>query len=92
MSRRRVAITGIGLVTALGATREATWQRLIAGRCGIRPVTVFDTAGYRSRVAAEVATAPIVGAADAARAPALVAQRSVRRRRRARSPRPTPGC
>ena len=56
---RRVAITGIGLVTALGATREATWQRLVAGECGIRPLTVFDSAGYRSRVAAEVATAPI---------------------------------
>jgi 3-oxoacyl-[acyl-carrier-protein] synthase II len=56
---RRVAITGIGLVTALGATREATWQRLVAGDCGIRPLTVFDSAGYRSRVAAEVETAPI---------------------------------
>jgi 3-oxoacyl-[acyl-carrier-protein] synthase II len=56
---RRVAITGIGLVTALGATREATWQRLVAGDCGIRPLTVFDSTGYRSRVAAEVETAPI---------------------------------
>lgn len=49
-----VAITGIGLVTALGATRESTWRRMLAGDCGIRAMTVFDTEGYRSRVAAEV--------------------------------------
>ena len=53
MSRRRVAITGIGIVSALGATREATWSALLDGGCGMRPVTVFDTEGYRSRVAAE---------------------------------------
>lgn len=51
---RRIAITGIGLVTSLGATREETWQRLTAGECGIRAVTVFGTEGYRSRIAAEV--------------------------------------
>ena len=55
MNRRRVAITGIGLVTGLGASREATWQGLMAGRCAVRPVTAFETEGYRSRVAAEVA-------------------------------------
>jgi 3-oxoacyl-(acyl-carrier-protein) synthase len=51
---RRVVVTGIGLVTALGATREETWRRMLVGECGIRPVSVFDTNGYRSRVAAEV--------------------------------------
>jgi 3-oxoacyl-[acyl-carrier-protein] synthase II len=50
----RVAITGIGLVTALGTTREECWRRMIAGDCGIGATTVFDTQGYRSRVAAEV--------------------------------------
>ncbi len=54
MSRRRVAITGIGLVTALGPTREATWDAMMAGTCGIGPVTLFPTTGYRSRIAAEV--------------------------------------
>lgn len=50
----RIAITGVGLVTALGATREESWRRMLEGECGIRPTTVFDTEGYRSRVAAEV--------------------------------------
>jgi 3-oxoacyl-[acyl-carrier-protein] synthase II len=52
---KRIAITGIGLVTALGATRDETWRRLIGGDCAIGPVTVFETNGYRSRIAAEVA-------------------------------------
>ena len=50
----RVAITGIGLITALGSDRERSWEALVAGQCGIRPVTAFDTEGYRSRIAAEV--------------------------------------
>jgi len=50
----RVAITGIGLVTALGVTREESWRRMLAGECGISATTIFDTEGYRSRVAAEV--------------------------------------
>ena len=60
MTRTRVAITGIGLVTGLGATREDTWEALTAGRCAIRPVTVFETEGYRSRVAAEVPMDPCI--------------------------------
>jgi 3-oxoacyl-[acyl-carrier-protein] synthase II len=59
MTRRRVAITGIGIVSALGVTREATWAGLVSGACGIKPVTVLDTEGYRSRVAAEVSTPDI---------------------------------
>jgi 3-oxoacyl-[acyl-carrier-protein] synthase II len=51
---RRVAITGIGLHSSLGAGREQVWQNLVAGRCGIRQVTLFDPAGYRSRLAAQL--------------------------------------
>ena len=47
-------MTGIGIVSALGATREDTWQQMLDGACGVRPVTVFDVAGYRSQVAGEV--------------------------------------
>lgn len=51
---KRVAITGIGLITGLGVTREQTWRGLTEGQCGVRAVTTFDTEGYRSRVASEV--------------------------------------
>ena len=51
---RRVAVTGVGLATALGGTREESWRRLVEGECGIAPVTIFSTDGYRSRVAAEM--------------------------------------
>jgi 3-oxoacyl-[acyl-carrier-protein] synthase II len=55
----RIAITGIGLVTALGASRDESWRGLLSGECGIRPTTVFDVEGYRSQVAAEVPMADI---------------------------------
>jgi 3-oxoacyl-[acyl-carrier-protein] synthase II len=54
MSKRRVAVTGIGLMSALGITREAVWNGIVEGRCGIANVTLFDTAGYRSQKAAEI--------------------------------------
>lgn len=55
----RVAVTGIGLVTALGTTREESWRRMLNGECGIRATTIFDTEGYRSRVAAQVDVEPL---------------------------------
>jgi 3-oxoacyl-[acyl-carrier-protein] synthase II len=54
-----IAITGIGLITALGTSREETWRGLLAGACGVRPLSVFDSEGFRSRVAAEVDMAPV---------------------------------
>ena len=57
-----IAVTGIGLVTALGATRESSWRAMVEGQCGVRPVSVFDTEGFRSRVAAEVDLSALDGA------------------------------
>jgi 3-oxoacyl-[acyl-carrier-protein] synthase II len=62
VTARRVAITGIGLVTGLGASREETWQGLVEGRCAVGPVTAFETEGYRSRVAAEVCMEKVAAA------------------------------
>jgi 3-oxoacyl-[acyl-carrier-protein] synthase II len=56
---RRVAVTGVGIVSALGITREETWQQMLDGACGVRPVTVFDASGYRSQIAGEVPFAHI---------------------------------
>ncbi len=54
MSALRFVITGAGLVTAVGATRAATFDALARGERGIGPVDLFDTTGQRSRIAAEV--------------------------------------
>ena len=54
--RRRVVITGMGVVTALGMDEAALWQSMLAGRCGIRPLTLFDTAEYRCKNGSEIAT------------------------------------
>ena len=54
MTGRRVAVTGIGLLSALGTTRETVWSGLVDGRCGIDTVTLFDASAYRSQKAAEI--------------------------------------
>jgi 3-oxoacyl-[acyl-carrier-protein] synthase II len=51
---RRVAITGAGVVSALGATAAATWEGIVAGRTGIGPVTLFDTSADRTHTAAQI--------------------------------------
>jgi 3-oxoacyl-[acyl-carrier-protein] synthase II len=52
--KRRVVVTGIGLVSALGVGTEATWEGLCAGRSGVAPITKFDAAAFAARIAAEV--------------------------------------
>jgi beta-ketoacyl-acyl-carrier-protein synthase II len=52
--RRRVAITGLGLVTPVGLDVASTWDALVAGRTGIAPITLFDASGFPVRIAAEV--------------------------------------
>lgn len=51
---RRVVITGLGVVASLGQSPEALWKSVIAGQCGIHPITTFDVSGYDCRFAAEV--------------------------------------
>jgi 3-oxoacyl-[acyl-carrier-protein] synthase II len=51
---RRVAVTGIGIVSPIGIAREGLWQGLLQGRSAVRTVTRFDPAMFRSRNAAEI--------------------------------------
>jgi 3-oxoacyl-[acyl-carrier-protein] synthase II len=50
----RVAITGLGWVTALGRNVRTVWSRLLAGESGIRLITYFDASEYPCKVAAEI--------------------------------------
>jgi 3-oxoacyl-[acyl-carrier-protein] synthase II len=52
--RRRVVVTGIGLVTPLGTGVEKNWTALVAGRSGVGPITRFPVADFPSRIAGEV--------------------------------------
>ena len=58
MNRRRVVVTGMGAVTALGPTLAETWRGLLGAVCGIRPLSLFDPSEYRTRTAAEVESIP----------------------------------
>src|SRR6266436_2670952 len=51
---RRVVITGLGLVTPIGAGRELFWRNLTAGASGIGPVESFDTSAFPVHIGAEV--------------------------------------
>ncbi len=51
---RRVVITGVGLVTALGVGTDATWEGLCAGRSGVSEITGFDTTDFSAKIAAEI--------------------------------------
>ena len=54
MARRRVVITGLGLVSPVGNTVEEGWQNILAGRSGIAHVTKFDTSAFPVQIAGEV--------------------------------------
>jgi 3-oxoacyl-[acyl-carrier-protein] synthase II len=51
--RRRVVVTGVGMVTPLGNDPETTWANLVAGQSGAGPITHFDTTDYAVRFACE---------------------------------------
>ena len=50
----RVIVTGIGLITPVGTGREAAWQGLMAGKCGVDHISAFNAEGFDTRIAAEV--------------------------------------
>ena len=51
---RRVVVTGLGMICAVGNTREEVWRNLLAGKSGVRRITHFDAAQFACQIAAEV--------------------------------------
>ncbi len=54
MSRRRVVVTGLGIVCPVGIGVEPAWRAIVAGQSGIGPITRFDASAFPSRIAGEV--------------------------------------
>jgi len=54
LSKRRIVVTGLGIVSPVGNTVEAAWQNLMAGQSGIGRITRFDPTPFASQVAGEV--------------------------------------
>jgi 3-oxoacyl-[acyl-carrier-protein] synthase II len=52
--RRRVALTGVGVVSPIGIGRDAFWAALVEGRSGVRRITVFDPTPYETQIGGEV--------------------------------------
>jgi 3-oxoacyl-[acyl-carrier-protein] synthase II len=54
LAKRRVVVTGMGLVSPVGLTVADSWHGVLAGRSGIGPITHFDTAPFTTRIAGEI--------------------------------------
>ena len=54
MTKRRVVVTGIGTINPIGHNVEETWKSIEEGRCGIAPISLFDTKGMKVALAGEV--------------------------------------
>ena len=54
MSKRRVVVTGLGLLTPVGNTVEESWKNIIAGKSGIAPITAFDASQFSTRISGSV--------------------------------------
>ena len=53
-TEKRVVVTGLGIVSALGTEVDTFWKRLVAGECGIDRITSFDPSAFDTQIAAEV--------------------------------------
>jgi 3-oxoacyl-[acyl-carrier-protein] synthase II len=54
MAKRRVVVTGVGAVTAVGLTVTESWENILAGKSGVAPITVFDVSDFSVRFGANV--------------------------------------
>ena len=51
---RRVVVTGLGMINAVGHDRESSFEAIVGGQCGIERITLFDASAYSVQIAAEV--------------------------------------
>ena len=61
MSKRRVVVTGLGIVSPVGNTIAEAWANIVAGRSGVGPVTKYDVSAMNSRIAGEVRNFSVEG-------------------------------
>ena len=54
MSKRRVVITGLGILSPVGNGLAASWDGIVNGRSGIGPITHFDASAFATRISGEV--------------------------------------
>ena len=54
MIGRRVVVTGLGMITALGNSVEETWQGILAGKSGAATIDTFDVSAYSTQFSASV--------------------------------------
>jgi 3-oxoacyl-[acyl-carrier-protein] synthase II len=54
MSKRRVVVTGLGIVSPVGSTVDSAWQAILRGESGIGPITRFDTSAFATRIGGAV--------------------------------------
>lgn len=54
MSKRRVVVTGLGIISPVGNSVASAWRAVLAGQSGVGPITHFDAGNYPTRIAAEV--------------------------------------
>ncbi len=54
MTKRRVVVTGIGVISPVGLTAPETWQNMLQGKSGVGEITLFDVSEFKTKIAAEV--------------------------------------
>lgn len=54
MSKRRIVVTGLGMLTPVGNTVEESWKNIIAGKSGIAPITAFDVSEFPVKISGSV--------------------------------------
>ena len=54
MSKRRVVVTGMGIISPVGNTIDSAWEALCNGKSGIGPLTAFDASAFKTRIAGEI--------------------------------------